>query len=73
MIEQQVLHVIYVSLQDCCPFFIQCMLPFGLILLMSLPQAEPDGSYNDRNKKMARAGSVAMDQAGRSLGLSDSL
>jgi len=59
MIEQQVLHVIYVRLQDCCPLLIQCTLLVGLMLQiskMSLPQAKPDGceDYDERNSKLRK-------------------
>jgi len=65
MIEQQVLHVIYVPLQDCCVLLIPCkllvvfmlilcMLLVGLLLLMSLPQAKPDGYHDDRNSEIRK-------------------
>jgi hypothetical protein len=65
MIEQQVLHVVYVPLQDCRLLLILCkllvvlmliqgMLLIRLLLLMSLPQAEPDGYYDDRNSKIRK-------------------
>jgi hypothetical protein len=65
MIEQQVLHVVYVPLQDrrlllilgkllVVLMLIQGMLLIGLLLLMSLPQAEPDGYYDDRNSKIRK-------------------
>ena len=59
MIDQQVLHVIYVRLQDCCPLLIQRLLLVGLMLLISkmhLPRAKPDGceDYDKRNSKLRK-------------------